>query len=724
MSSSLTIDKKVGGMSCAGCAANIEKGLKGLEGLEKVSVNFATESAQFIVRDEDVFSRVHQKVEELGFTLDDEVVAVSEDGDLKKFFISITLSVIIFLFAMGPLMHWPSHRANWFIQMILSAPIWLWIGISFQRSVLSFIKTGQSNMNTLIGIGTSAAYLYSAFVTIFTEYSISLGFTQRVYFEAVGFIISFVFLGHYFESKAKKKAKEALNSLLEIGAKEATVYRNESWTQVAMTDVEVGDLVRVRPGEKIPVDGKITKGKSSVDESMISGEPIPVQKEMGQSLFAGTINGEGILEFKAQKVGKDTFLSQIVSFVESAQNSKPQIQRLADTISGYFVPAVILISIVTFIAWFIFSTDAKWGNAISNMIAVLVIACPCALGLATPTAVVVATGRASIKGLLIGGGEVIEKGVSIDTIIFDKTGTLTAGKPEVTEVQTVAGISEDELVKIAASIEAYSEHPIAKAIVKYAHQLELELDDPDMFENISGKGIEAELNDCDYLVGSRALLESKNVSFSEELAPRTIGSHIYIARDSSFIGLIVVGDKIKPEAAQVIEKFHQLGIETWLITGDNQAVAKEVADQLKIKNFAASVLPLDKAAYVEKLKKNGAQVAMIGDGVNDAPALAKADLSMAMGTGTDVAINASDVTIVHGELDKVYEFLILSRETLKIIKQNLFLSFIYNSLLIPVAAGVLYIFGGPLMSPVFASIAMGMSSISVVSNSLRIRNVI
>lgn len=720
----MEINKKIIGMSCAGCAANIEKALVGMDGVEKTAINFATESGQFVLRDENVWGNVSRKIEDLGFSLSDERKEKDESDDLRKFFISISLSLIIFLLAMGPLKNLPNQKINWLIQMVLALPIWIWIGLSFQKSVISFIKTGQSNMNTLIGIGTSAAYIYSAFVSIFSQTSISLGLTQRVYFEVIGFIISFVFLGHFFETKAKKKAKEALNSLLEIGAKTAWVIKDGIVEEIQIQDVQVGDVLRVRPGEKIPVDGKIVKGRSSIDESMISGEPLPVVKEVGESVFAGTINGESVLEFKAQKVGKDTFLSQIVTFVENAQNNKPQIQRLADQISGYFVPVVVAIAIATFVLWFLVGPDPRWGNAISNMIAVLVIACPCALGLATPTAVVVATGRASMKGLLIGGGEVIEKGTKINSIIFDKTGTLTEGKPKVVEFKVIEGVDKKKLLSDIASIESYSEHPIARAVVKYAEDEEADFDDPDMFENISGKGLEAEIGESTYLVGNRKLLEEKGVSFKDEFSPSKVGSYVYVSKDGKFVSLLVVGDEIKPEAKKMIQDFHNIGIETWLITGDNEVVAKEVVDELGIHNFVANALPLDKAKYVDQIKSERKKVVMIGDGVNDAPALAKADLSMAMGTGTDVAINASDVTIVHGDIHKAYEFLVLSRETLKIIKQNLFLSFIYNTLLIPVAAGVLYVFDGPLMSPVFASIAMGMSSISVVANSLRIRNVI
>lgn len=716
---------KIDGMSCASCASTIEREVGAMDGVKLCSVNFATSSALIEVASESLQEAIENKITELDF-----LVVKNGDGQKKsentliKFYISISFSILLFLFAMGPLMHWPSHQVNHYIQFLLALPVWIWIGFRFQKSVLSFFMSGRSNMNTLIGIGTSAAFLYSTFITFFLDLSINLGLTQRVYFEAVGFIISFVYLGNYFEERAKKKTKEALDSLLKLSVKDALVKRGDKFVEVEISKVVIGDVIRVKPGGKFPVDGKVIDGSSAVDESMLSGEPIPVAKTTNDKVFSGTINGDSVIDFKAQKVGSDTFLAQIVHFVEAAQNSKPKIQRYADQVSSVFTPLVITFAIITFCLWFFFGSEPVWGNSISNFIAVLVIACPCALGLATPTAVVVATGKASLKGLLIGGGEVIEKACGIDAIVFDKTGTLTVGRPEVLEYRCFGDKSATEVLKEVASIEAFSEHPLSKAILNHALNENLELSEPDFFEVHKGKGIEADLNGHSYLIGSRKLLEEFEIDLAEDISSSVIGTFIYVARDKKYIAKFIVGDKVKPNAKEMIEKLKDKGIETWLITGDNEIVGSSVASKLGIDQVISNCLPLDKATHIEKIQSSGKKVAMIGDGINDAPALAKANLSLAMGTGTDVAISTSDVTIVKGDIEKVVSFIELCMGSMKIIKQNLFLSMIYNSLLIPVAAGALVLFDGPLMPPILASIAMGLSSISVVSNSLRIRNLI
>ncbi|MFG1492873.1 heavy metal translocating P-type ATPase [Halobacteriovorax sp. ZH4_bin.1] len=728
-----SVNLKISGMSCASCAASIESEVSKIDGVKLSSVNYAIESGHFEYENKDVLTDIEKKIVELGYTIQTDEEAQEETAsaaksiekdNFHKFVIGITLAVVVFLFEMGPFKGWPTKKANWYIQLALTTPIWAWIGLKFQRSLLQFLRSGRSNMNTLIGLGTSAAFLYSVFITLFTELSRELGLTTRVYFEAVGFITSFVFLGQYFEERAKKKTKEALNDLFKLSAKKATIQRGDSFIEVAISEVVVGDTIRVRPGEKFAVDGKIIKGSSAIDESMISGEPLPVKKGEGEQVFAGTINGDHVIDYKATKVGSDTFLSQIIKFVEEAQSSKPNIQKYADKISGVFTPVVIVISIITFLAWFFYGAEPKWGNAISSFIAVLVIACPCALGLATPTAVVVSTGRASLKGLLIGGGEVIEKAVEIDTVIFDKTGTITFGRPSV--IDALYKKSEDSRQTLAhlASIEQFSEHPLAKAVLNFAKEQGVQLNEPDSFEVIKGKGIIAEIDGIEYHIGNESILDDSRIKRASDLESKKIGSFIFVARNKEHVATLIVGDEIKPSAKEAIEHFKSLGIETWMITGDNDLVAKSVSEEIGIDHYIAKALPIAKAKQVEKLQAQGRKVAMIGDGINDAPALAKADLSMAMGTGTDVAISASDVTIVKGDIAKAVEFIELAKGTMKIIKQNLFLSMIYNTLLIPIAAGVLVIFGGPTMPPVLASVAMGLSSISVVSNSLRIRKLI
>lgn len=721
-----TIILKIEGMSCSSCAGTIEKEVASLDGVKKASVNFAVKTGQFEVQDISTKENIIEKIKSLGYLAADNKKTNSNvektDENFSKFMISIFLAVMIFLFAMWPLGGWPSQNINWYFQFILCIPIWGWVGLKFQKSLIHFLMSGKSNMNTLIGLGTSAAFLYSTFITIFSKYSVQIGLTQKVYFEAVGFIISFVYLGQYFEEKAKRKTTEALNSLLHLSSKNATLIIDGELKEVKIEDVKVGDIIRVKPGEKLPVDGEIVRGESAIDESMISGESIPVFKKVEDHVFAGTINGDNLIEYRATKVGNDTFLSQIIDFVEKAQSSKPEIQKYADRISSIFTPAVILISVLTFWAWFLVGPIPVWGNSISNFIAVLVIACPCALGLATPTAVVVATGRASLKGLLIGGGDIIEKAIGIDTIIFDKTGTITEGKPSVIEISLKG--NDETILKDIASIEQFSEHPLSKAIVQYAKSRDLKLNEPDAFEIVKGKGLKAEIEGKSYLVGNEKLLNENGVLLDEEFSLKQVGSFVFISKNHQHVGTVIIGDKIKESSKETICSLKKRGIETWMITGDNEVIAEAVSKELEIDHFIANALPLEKSTQLERLQKSGKVVAMVGDGVNDAPALAKADLSMAMGTGTDVAINASDVTIIKGDLSKALEFIELSEGTMKIIKQNLFLSMVYNALLIPIAAGILVIFNGPMMPPILASIAMALSSISVVTNSLRIRNIV
>lgn len=730
------INLKIEGMSCASCANLIEREVAKLEGVKHSQVNYAMETATFEIEDstDSSLSQIQAKIVELGFSSEEAQAGSAKSAEEKeeqktqkiknnfiKFVVSLTLSLVIFSLAMWPLMGWPNLKTNAILQLIFCLPVYFWTGKKFQLSLLSFLKTGKSNMNTLIGLGTSAAFFYSAVIALFPEASLSFGLTQKVYFEAVGFIISFVYLGQFFEEKAKMKTTEALNSLLKLGAKKARLLEGEKVVEVEIDKVVSGNTLRVKPGEKFPVDGKILKGNSAIDESMLSGEPLPVQKSEGDEVFAGTINGDQVIDYKATKVGMDTFLAQIIHFVEEAQSAKPEIQKYADKISGIFTPAVIVVAFITFMSWYLSGVEPVWGNAVSNFIAVLVIACPCALGLATPTAVVVATGKASLKGVLISGGDILEKAVEIDTIIFDKTGTITEGKPKVSEVIVSEEVSEELILGEVASIEQFSEHPLSKAITQYAQEKSLTLSEPDEFEVVKGKGIHAVLNDKKFLIGNRTLLEEGEVALEKSLTPKKVGSYVFIAREGSHVATLVIGDKIKESSMKAIKGFSEQGIETWMITGDNEVVADSVAKELGIDHYIAGALPLEKAKKLEELQAQGKTVAMVGDGINDAPALAKANLSLAMGTGTDVAINASDVTLVKGDLIKALEFFKLSHEAMKIIKQNLFLSLIYNSLLIPIAGGVLVLFGGPMMPPVLASVAMAMSSVSVVSNSLRIK---
>lgn len=735
---------KVEGMSCASCAASIENHARKIPGVQKATVNFATESAQFEM-DDGLEEKLKSEVADLGFKLHDKTTSSSEDeadhqkkkddertSSIRKFWFALSMSILLFMMAMGPGKDLVSKQVNWWIQFLLASPVFLIIGRPFWQAVIVFVKKGHSNMNTLIGLGTGAAYFYSAFITVFFDFSQSLSLSQNVYFEAVGFIISFVYLGQYFEAQARKKARAAMDALFKIGAKEAVRINDQGEEEnVPIEKVEKGDRLRVRPGEKIPVDGKIQKGLSSIDESMMTGEPLPVKKGEGDDVFGGTINSDGSLIIKATKVGNDTFLSQVIEFVEKAQLAKPDIQRYADKISGIFVPVIVVVALITFALWFIFGPEPKWAHALSSLIAVLVIACPCALGLATPTAVIVATGRASQRGILISGGDVIEKGSFIDAIVFDKTGTLTYGKPFVEKLlcrENVDTNQRQELIDQVTSIEVYSEHPLSRAIVNFGKENGAKIIDPDSFEIVPGLGLKASISGHDYLIGSEDLLKNNEIDASEMNqiieSENILGSLAYIARGRKVLGAYVLNDQVKPKAQETLKKFRDQGIETWLITGDNELMAKKLGQELEIDHIKSRALPEDKAKYIEEIQKRGKRVAMIGDGVNDALALSKADLSLAMGTGSDVAMEASDVTLVKGEIEKAYDFLNLSFESMKIIKQNLFLSFVYNVSFIPLAAGALYPWLGWQMPPVFASVAMGASSICVVTNSLRIRGVL
>ncbi|MBT4761104.1 MAG: cadmium-translocating P-type ATPase [Bdellovibrionaceae bacterium] len=723
---------KIQGMNCAGCASKIETKIAALHTVSSSSVNFATEMGKFelVSNKKSAKDQVKAKLKELGYQYSEDRHAQSKVAspyeNLRLFYISMSLTIGLFALSMWPLMGWPNVKTNWLLQLLLAAPIWGYIGLHFQKSVYNFIKTGNSDMNTLIGVGTSAAFLYSAFITVFQQTSIHLGLTQQVYFEAVGFIVSFVYLGKYFEERAKKKTKSALNALFQLNVKRALLVVGGDTQSIAIEEVKQGDTLRVKPGEKVPVDGVIVKGESTIDESMISGESMPKHKLKSHKVFSGTINGEGAIDIQATKVGEGTLLSQIVNYVEEAQSAKPEIQRYADKISAIFTPVILILSVCTFLIWFLLGPEPIWGNALSNFIAVLVIACPCALGLATPTAVVVATGKASLRGLLISGGDVLENATDINAIVFDKTGTITEGRSTVVEYKcTDENIESQELLNDIASIEQYSEHPLSRAVVQYAKASgAVSFTEPQDFKIIQGQGVQANLNTDRYLMGNLRLMKENSISLDRAQLLDPLATPIFVAKNGILVGYLLVTDPIKASSKSVIEQLQKQNIKTWMITGDHKSIAEHVGNQLGIDHVFSGALPLDKANYIQDIQNKGYKVAMVGDGVNDAPALAKADLSIAMGTGSDVAMNASDVTLVHGDLAKALDFLNLSQGTMRIIKQNLFLSLIYNISLIPVAAGALYLFGGPLLPPALASAAMALSSVSVVTNSLRIRKLI
>jgi len=645
----------------------------------------------------------------------------------KKFLIGLGLAVIIFL---GSSPHWfpwiPTIFNNFFVLWLLATPVQFWIGWQFYKGAWGAFKHHNADMNTLIAVGTSAAYLYSVAATLFPSFFLSGGIKPAVYFDTSAIIIVLILLGRLLEARAKGQTSEAIKKLMGLQPKTARVVRNGEELDIAVEEVVVGDEIIVRPGEKIPVDGVIIEGKSAVDESMITGESMPVRKEPGQEVIGATINKTGSFKFKATKVGKDTALAQIIKLVQEAQGSKAPIQRLADVIAGYFVPIVMSIAILTFIVWFNFGPTPALTFALLNFVAVMIIACPCALGLATPTAVMVGTGKGAENGILIKGGESLETAHKLDTIVFDKTGTLTKGEPEVTDIIIFNSFSQAEILKLIASTERLSEHPLGEAIIKKAAQEEISLLEPQNFKAIEGKGVKAKVSGVEVLVGNKKLMVEEMVDTSsldskEEILAQQGKTPIFVALNKKLAALVAVADSLKENSLQAVKKLKELSLEVVMLTGDNRKTAEAIAHQAGIDRVIPEVLPEDKVLEIKKLQSEGKRVAMVGDGINDAPALAQADVGIAIGSGTDVAMEASDITLIKDDLMGVAKAIDLSKKTIKIIKQNLFWAFAYNTAGIPIAAGLLYPFLGILLNPIFASAAMAFSSVSVVSNSLRLR---
>ena len=764
------------GMHCASCVRVLEKSLKRIDGVLDANVNLATEKATVEFEKGKVTNEMlSDAVSKVGYSahVGDEVI--SEDSQKKekikelsslrnKVIVSLVLGGTILLGSFPGLMEFsPAILKNFFVQMLLATPVQFWAGGMFYRATIPALKHRTANMDTLVALGTTVAYLYSAFVTFFPGIVMNLGVEAMPYFDVATIVIGLILLGRYFEARAKAGTSEAIKKLIGMQARTARVVKNGKDIDVPIEEVKIGDIVRVRPGEKIPVDGVIVEGESSIDESMVTGESIPADKIKDDLVIGATMNKTGTFLFKASKVGQDTMLAQIIKLVQEAQGSKAPIQRLADLISSYFVPIVIMLAFLTFGIWYIVGPQPAFLFAMLNTVAVLIIACPCAMGLATPTAVMVGTGKGAEHGILIRDAESLETAHKINTVIFDKTGTLTRGKPEVTDIipigvipnlfrdlpkkeilkqdgyQTVTRqVQHDNLLGLAASLEKGSEHSLAEAIVRKAEEQKLILSKIEGFRAIAGHGVEGMLNiknkKSKIAFGNRKLMEKEKTEILKpvqddierlESEGKTV---MMLAVDGKLTGLIAVADIVKDSAKEAIKQLNNLAIETIMITGDNQRTADAIARQIGIKKVFAEVLPEEKEKIVRRLQTTTHRlkpniVAMVGDGINDAPALAAADIGIAMGSGTDVAIEAADITLINKDLRSVVSAINLSRKTMKTIRLNLFWAFGYNVILIPVAMGVLYPFFNILLSPIFASAAMATSSISVVVNSLFLKRV-
>ncbi len=706
-------------MTCASCAQVIEDNTKKLSGVDSVVVNFATEKVQ--INTQEMFSPelFFELMNRLGYrAVDlDQLPELKSEGFFNKQFFQASLSlfagILLMLLSMNYFPLKLSLRGINFSQLIVAVIVLLFFGKTYLLSVFSFIKNGHSNMNTLIGLGLLAAFLYSVVLMIVAHH-------PHVYFETIPFILGFTQLGHFFEDKAKTKVRSSLSSLYKMQIKFAMKIIDGKEFNTPVIELKKDDIIRLRPGDKIPLDGRVIEGVSHNDESMITGESQAVAKMKGDDVFAGSLNLEGSLLIQIKNELHQTFISDVVHYVEKAQLHKAPIQKYADKIVRVFVPFILFFAVLTFIAWWLFSGEFFWVDksylAFSHMIAVLLIACPCALGLAVPIAVLLSTVEASKVGLLIGGGDAIEKASSIDTVVFDKTGTLTQGHPVVVNYHSL--IDEKVFFSFAASASQYSNHPLSQAISKFVAEKNINLFEPDKFKNIPGLGVDCFIEGKQVLLGSASFLNRAAIKISENVE---VGSHVYLALDGEYAGGFTIADPIKAESKKTVEQLSLMGIEVWMLSGDNPLVAFSIANELGIIHVKANVLPVEKADFILNLKKNGKVVAMIGDGINDAPALSAADLGIAMSCGSDVAIEASDVSVLDGKIESVEKFFKLSRRTMRIIKQNLFLSFFYNLLCIPLAAGVFVPWASISLTPMWASLAMGLSSLSVILSSLRLK---
>jgi Cu+-exporting ATPase len=732
------------GMTCASCVAAVEEALNSVDGVASANVNLATEEATVeMVSGAVTRQRLAEAVRAAGYDVGAEVEgAEAQDREraeraehLRRVRArTIFAAVMSALIMIGtnqdviPGLRAVPHGVMFYILLALATPVQFWAGGQFYRGAWASLRRRSADMNTLIAVGTSAAYFYSVVVTVAPSVFRTTGQKLDVYYDTAAVIVTLILLGRFLEARARGQASEAIRRLMELSPKTARVIRDGEEIEVASDQVQKGDIVVVRPGERVPVDGIVVWGQSSVDESMITGESVPVEKAEGDQVIGATINRSGVFHFRATKIGSETALAQIVELVRQAQGAKAPAQRLADRVAGVFVPAVIGIALLTFIAWLGLGPPPVFTRAMMNCVAVLIIACPCALGLATPTAIMVGTGKGAENGILIKGGEKLELAQRLQAIVFDKTGTLTVGKPRLTDVATADGFDETSVLALGAGLERGSEHPIAQAIVDAANSRGIAPAEATHFEAVSGHGVRATINGARVLLGNARLMADSGIDLGrlEERAEalRAQGkTATFLTRERQAVGILAVADTVKPGAREAVRRLHQMGLEVIMMTGDNGHTAQAIASEVGIERVLAEVLPEQKAVEVKKLQAEGKFVAMVGDGINDAPALAQADVGIAIGTGTDVAIESSDITLVTGDLQGVVASIELSRRTLQTIKQNLFWAFIYNVIGIPIAAGALYPLLGAkgLLNPMFAAVAMSFSSVSVVTNSLRLK---